>query len=140
MISSVTIFRQHTFQLTSKSKEYLIDSDNPPQPIFVGLNLWQYVGDGIDNDGDGRTDEEWLDGINNDGDLDANGYSKVDERDYGYVPRDLLYFASSQDNLGMSDIMEIAYTVQKPQSASDRRRLIQQWTGMICTNEILFHI
>ena len=95
----------------SRSKEMLFDSDNP-QPLFVGINLWQDVGDGIDNDGDGLIDEEWLDGINNDLDSDANGYDQIDERDYGYVPRDLLFFASAQDNRGMGDIMEIGYTVE----------------------------
>jgi prepilin-type N-terminal cleavage/methylation domain-containing protein len=105
-----------------------------------------YLGNGIDDDGDGSTDEEAFDGLDNDGDsndhvnnhpsrtlngqqfvmadgLDNNNDGFVDEgidEDIFY-PRDMINFVINTDPIERSDLMEVGYALD-PDTGRDLLR------------------
>jgi prepilin-type N-terminal cleavage/methylation domain-containing protein len=91
-----------------------------PKPARVGPTSQWTPGAGEDEDGDGRIDEEWLDGLDNDytptavnkpwSYLPERADGQVDE-DIGMFPSDRLYFVTAQqDTLGGPTVLtEVAY-------------------------------
>lgn len=103
---------------------------------------------GVDNDGDGQTDEDPIDNIDNDNDglidedpddsildrfstdLDGDGNIELyldgvdndndglTDEDFQFIPRDLLVFTSAQANPGHYDLVQAGYTLGKSLSTA----------------------
>lgn len=113
----------------------LIINDWPPyNPDIEGRDPRVYRGNEIDDDKDGRTDEEAYDGVDNDGDgepnspvsryvplqgrpmadgLDNNNNGRVDEGidEDVYYPRDMINFLALIDAGAGSDLVEVGYAI-----------------------------
>lgn len=113
----------------------LIINDWPPyNPDIEGRDPRVYRGNEIDDDKDGRTDEEAYDGVDNDGDgepnspvsryvplqgrpmadgLDNNNNGRVDEGidEDIYYPRDMINFLALIDAGAGADLVEVGYAI-----------------------------
>lgn len=90
-----------------------------------GTTPWRYddlPGAGEDLDGDGRVDEEILDGL----DTDRDGL--VDE-DIGMIPSDMLHFVSAIENSGQVQLQEISYGLDPTGTRLVRRTRNLNLTG-----------
>lgn len=92
--------------------------EDPQRGYALGLVEVRYLG--VDNDGDGRIDEDPWDGIDNDGDF------LVDE-DPATIPYDILNFTAPLPNGGDLDIVEIGYGIDPryPQTLRERFRIFR---------------
>ncbi|MCA9438938.1 MAG: prepilin-type N-terminal cleavage/methylation domain-containing protein, partial [Candidatus Omnitrophica bacterium] len=113
----------------------MILNDWPPYDSnYDSRDLRVYRGDQVDNDKDGRTDEEAFDGVDNDGDGETNspvsqhvpvrGQAMADGLDNDinglvdegidediFFPRDMINFQSLLDSGSGADLVEIGYAI-----------------------------